>query len=162
MIIPHPIFHLDAWLAVGLQRQLTSTSSPSRVRLWLDVVKQLHSGRAPGDRICPKFLGVLELSWLTHLSNITWRSTRLPLDWHAGVVVPIFEKMGPGDVLQLQGESQSSASMGKVYPKVLERRVHSLVKPWIQEEQCSFLPGCGTLDQLSILPRLLEGAWEFG
>ncbi|KAK3510880.1 hypothetical protein QTP70_022839, partial [Hemibagrus guttatus] len=45
----------------------------------------------------------------------------------------------------------------KVYSRVLERRVRPLVEPWIQEEQCSFRPSRGTLDQLYILHRVLEG-----
>ncbi|KAK3543834.1 hypothetical protein QTP70_030081 [Hemibagrus guttatus] len=50
---------------------------------------------------------------------------------------------------------------GKVYSRVLERRVRPLVKPQIQEEQCGFRPSRGTLDQLYTLHRLLEGSWEF-
>ncbi|KAK3543704.1 hypothetical protein QTP70_027204 [Hemibagrus guttatus] len=50
---------------------------------------------------------------------------------------------------------------GKVYSRVLERRVRLLVKPQIQEEQCGFRPSRGTLDQLYILHRVLEGSWEF-
>ncbi|KAK3516227.1 hypothetical protein QTP70_006372 [Hemibagrus guttatus] len=50
---------------------------------------------------------------------------------------------------------------GKVYSRVLERRVRPLVEPRIQEEQCGFHPGRGTLDQLYTLHRLLEGSWEF-
>ncbi|KAK3518458.1 hypothetical protein QTP70_000645 [Hemibagrus guttatus] len=50
---------------------------------------------------------------------------------------------------------------GKVYSRVLERRVQPLVEPRIQEEQCSFRPGRGTLDQLYTLHRVLEGSWEF-
>uniref|UniRef100_A0A669BS49 Reverse transcriptase domain-containing protein n=1 Tax=Oreochromis niloticus TaxID=8128 RepID=A0A669BS49_ORENI len=49
---------------------------------------------------------------------------------------------------------------GKVYARVLERRVHPLVEPRIQEEQCGFRPGHGTQDQLFILSGLLESAWE--
>ncbi|KAI3371695.1 hypothetical protein L3Q82_024259 [Scortum barcoo] len=33
--------------------------------------------------------------------------------------------------------------------------------PRIQEEQCGFRPGRGTLDQLYTLHRVLEGLWEF-
>ena len=39
---------------------------------------------------------------------------------------------------------------------MLERRVRRIVEPRIQEEQCGFRPGRGTVDQ-----PLLEGAWEF-
>ncbi|KAK3566414.1 hypothetical protein QTP86_032266 [Hemibagrus guttatus] len=57
--------------------------------------------------------------------------------------------------------SHSSASQGKSYSRVLERRVRPLVEPRIQEEQCGFRPCCGTLDQLYTLHRVLEGSWEF-
>ena len=50
---------------------------------------------------------------------------------------------------------------GKVYYRVLERRVRLLVEPRIQEEQCGFRPGHGILDQLYTLASVLEGAWEF-
>uniref|UniRef100_A0A3B3QX38 Reverse transcriptase domain-containing protein n=1 Tax=Paramormyrops kingsleyae TaxID=1676925 RepID=A0A3B3QX38_9TELE len=50
---------------------------------------------------------------------------------------------------------------GKVYSGVLERRVSQIVEPRIQEEQCGFHPGCGTVDQLYTLGKVLEGAWEF-
>ncbi|GAA6099877.1 uncharacterized protein LOC114443009 [Tachysurus ichikawai] len=50
---------------------------------------------------------------------------------------------------------------GKVYARVLERRIRPIVEPRIQEEQCGFRPGRGTLDHLYTLTRLLEGSWEF-
>ena len=50
---------------------------------------------------------------------------------------------------------------GEVYSGVLERRVRRIVEPRIQEEQCGFRPGRGTVDQLYTLCRILEGAWEF-
>ena len=50
---------------------------------------------------------------------------------------------------------------GKVYARVLERRIRPIVEPRIQEEQCGFRPGRGTLDQLYTLHRVLEGSWEF-
>ena len=50
---------------------------------------------------------------------------------------------------------------GKVFSGVLERRVRRVVEPRIQEEQCGFRPGRGTVDQLYTLCRILEGAWEF-
>ena len=36
-----------------------------------------------------------------------------------------------------------------------------MVEPRIEEEQCGFRPGRGTVDQLFTLARVLEGAWEF-
>ncbi|KAI3377435.1 hypothetical protein L3Q82_008413 [Scortum barcoo] len=80
-------------------------------------------------------LDVVGLSWLTRLCNIAWR-------------------------LGTEG-SHFSASPGKVYARVLERRIRPIVDPRIQEEQCGFRPGRGTVDQLYTLRRVLEGLWEF-
>ena len=49
---------------------------------------------------------------------------------------------------------------GKVYSRVLDRRVQLHVEPRIKEGPCGFYPGCGTLDQLYTLARVLEGGWE--
>ncbi|TWW77394.1 hypothetical protein D4764_12G0007840 [Takifugu flavidus] len=112
-----------------------------------EVVKKLLSGKAPGvDEICLEFLKALDvvgLSWLTRLCNIAWTSGAVLLDWQTGAVVPLFKK----------GDRRVSG--------VLERRVRRLVEPRIQEEQCGFRPGRGTLDQLHTLSRVFEGAWEF-
>ncbi|KAK3542727.1 hypothetical protein QTP70_000092 [Hemibagrus guttatus] len=129
-----------------------------------EVVQQLLGGKAPGvDEIRPKYLKSLDvvgLSWLTRLCNIAWRSGTVPLDWATGVVVPLFKKVDRRVCSNYRGITLLSLP-GKVYSIVLERRVRLLVEPRIQEEQCGFRPGRGTLDQLYTLHRVLEGLWEF-
>ena len=77
-----------------------------------------------------------------------------------GVVVPLFKK-GDQRVCANYRCITLHSLPGKVYSKVLERRVHSIVEPQIEEEQCGFRPGHGTTDQLFTLTRILEGAWEY-
>ncbi|KAK3528654.1 hypothetical protein QTP70_007199 [Hemibagrus guttatus] len=129
-----------------------------------EVFQQLLGGKAPGvDEICPEYLKPLDvvgLSWLTRLCNIAWQSGTVPLDWATGVLVPLFKKGDWRVCSNYRGITLLSLP-GKVYSRVLERRFRLLVKPWIQEEQCNFRPGCGTLDQLYTLHRVLEGSWEF-
>ncbi|KAK3529892.1 hypothetical protein QTP86_007210 [Hemibagrus guttatus] len=129
-----------------------------------EVVQQLLGGKAPGvDEIRPEYLKSLDvvgLSWLTRLCNIVWRSGTVPLDWATGVVVPLFKKGDWRVCSNYRGITLLSLP-GKVYSRVLERRVRPLVEPRIQEEQCSFRPSRGTLDQLYTLHRVLEGSWEF-
>ncbi|KAK3529470.1 hypothetical protein QTP70_031162 [Hemibagrus guttatus] len=129
-----------------------------------EVVQQLLGGKAPGvDEICPEYLKSLDvvgLSWLTCLCNIAWQSGTVPLDWATGVVVPLFKKGDRRVCSNYRGITLLSLP-GKVYSRVLERRVRPLVKPRIQEEQCGFRPSRGTLDQLYTLHRVLEGSWEF-
>uniref|UniRef100_A0A673CDI6 Reverse transcriptase domain-containing protein n=1 Tax=Sphaeramia orbicularis TaxID=375764 RepID=A0A673CDI6_9TELE len=129
-----------------------------------EVVGKLLGGRAPGvDEIRPEYLKSLDvqgLSWLTRLCNIAWRSGTVPLDWQTGVVVPLFKKGDRRMCSNYRGITLLSLP-GKVYSRVLERRIRPIVEPRIQEEQCGFRPGRGTLDQLYTLHRVLEGSWEF-
>ncbi|KAK3561342.1 hypothetical protein QTP86_030646 [Hemibagrus guttatus] len=89
-----------------------------------------------------------------------WRSGTVPLDWATGVVIPLFKKGDRRVCSNYRGITLLSLP-GKVYSRVLERRVRPLVEPRIQEEQCGFRPSRGTLDQLYTLHRVLEGLWEF-
>uniref|UniRef100_A0A8C6L319 Reverse transcriptase domain-containing protein n=1 Tax=Nothobranchius furzeri TaxID=105023 RepID=A0A8C6L319_NOTFU len=129
-----------------------------------EVVKQLHSGGAPGaDEVRPGYLKAMDvvgLSWLTRLCNIAWSSGAVPVEWQTGVVVPIFKKGDLRVCSNYRGITLLSLP-GKVYSKVLERRVRSIVESQIEEEQCGFRPGRGTVDQLYTLARVMEGAWEF-
>ncbi|KAK3544536.1 hypothetical protein QTP86_015589 [Hemibagrus guttatus] len=129
-----------------------------------EVVQQLLGGKAPGvDEIRPEYLKSLDvvgLSWLTHLCSIAWQSGTVPLDWVTGVVVPLFKKGDRRVCSNYRGITLLSLP-GKVYSRVLERRVGLLAEPRIQEEQCGFRPGRGTLDQLYTLHRVLKSLWEF-
>ena len=129
-----------------------------------NVIKKLLAGRAPGvDEIRLELLNAVDvagLSWLTRLCNIAWSSGAVPLDWQAGVVVPPFKK-GDWRVCSNYRGITLLRLPGKVYLGVLGRRVRQIVKLRIQEEQCGFRPGRGTVNQLYTLTRVLEGAWEF-
>ncbi|KAK0137883.1 putative RNA-directed DNA polymerase from transposon X-element [Merluccius polli] len=130
----------------------TAESSPTTI-LFSKLI-----ARAPGvDEVRLEFLKALDvvgLSRFTRLCSITWASGAVPLDWQTGVVVPLFKKGDGGGITLL-------SLPGKIYSGVLERRVRQIVEPRIQEEQCGFRPGRGTVDQLYTLCRILEGAWEF-
>ncbi|XP_054643965.1 uncharacterized protein LOC129188028 [Dunckerocampus dactyliophorus] len=108
------------------------------------VVKMLPSGKAPGvDEFRPEFLKALDvagLSWLTRLFNIVWKSGTVPLDWQTGVVVPLFKK-GDRRVCSNYRGIKLLSPPGKVYSRVLERRVRLLIEPRLQEVQCGFRPG---------------------
>ncbi len=129
-----------------------------------EVVKKLLGGKAPGvDEIRPEYLRSLDvvgLSWLTRLCNIAGWSGTVPLGWQIGVVVPLFKKGDRRVCSNYRGITLLSLP-GKVHARVLERSIRLIVEPRIQEEQCGFRPGRGTLDQLYTLSRVLEGSWEF-
>ncbi|KAJ8012365.1 hypothetical protein DPEC_G00041950 [Dallia pectoralis] len=150
----------------SIEAELEADGGSSSVSLGevAEVVKQLHSDKAPGtDEIRPEMLKALGgegLSWLTRLFNIAWKSGTVPEEWQTGVVVPLFKKGDQRVCANYRGITLLSLP-GKVYSKVLERRVRPIVEPPIEEEQCGFRPGRGTTDQLFTLARILEGAWEY-
>ena len=91
-----------------------------------------------------------------------WKSGAVPKEWQTGAV-PLF-KTGDQRVCANYANYTGITLLslpGKVYSKVLERRVRPIVEPQIEEEQCRFLPGRGTTDQLFTLAKILEGAWEY-
>lgn len=51
--------------------------------------------------------------------------------------------------------------VGKLYERILERRLRSIAEDKISEVQCGFRPGRGTVDQISALRLFLEKSWEF-
>jgi len=115
------------------------------------------------DEVRPEFLKALDvvgLSWLTRLCNIAWTSGTVPLDWEIGVVVPLFQKVDQRVCANYRGITLLSLP-GNVYSGVLERRIRWIVKSRIQEVECGFCPGHGTVDRLYTLTRVLQGAWKF-
>ena len=138
------------WWKEHFEELLNPTNTPSMVEVELEadggpssislvevteVVKQLHSGKAPGvDEIRPemlKALGVEGLSWMTRLFNIAWKSVTVPREWQTGVVVPLFKKGDQRVCANYRGITLLSLP-GKVYSKVLERRVRPIVEPRIE------------------------------
>ncbi|KAK3506799.1 hypothetical protein QTP70_028368, partial [Hemibagrus guttatus] len=96
-----------------------------------EVVQQLLGGKAPGvDEIRPKYLKSLDvvgLSWMTRLCNIAWWSGTVPLDWATGVVIPLFKKGDRRVCSNYRGITLLSLP-GKVYSRVLERRVRPVLE----------------------------------
>ncbi|KAI3353034.1 hypothetical protein L3Q82_019606 [Scortum barcoo] len=95
-----------------------------------EVVRKLLGGKAPGvDEIRPEYLKSLDvvgLSWLTRLCNIAWRLGTVPLEWQTGVVVPLFKKGDRRVCSNYRGITLLSLP-GKVYARVLERRIRPIV-----------------------------------
>ncbi|KAI3358578.1 hypothetical protein L3Q82_014714 [Scortum barcoo] len=73
----------------------------------------------------------------------------------------LFLTRGTGDCVPTTGGSHLLSLPGKVYARVLERRIPDS-HPGFRRNNAVFVPGRGTLDQLYTLHRrVLEGLWEF-
>ena len=72
------------------------------------------------------------LSRAPNYSGPVLQSGTVPLDWQTGVVVPLFKKGDQRVCSNYRGITLLSLP-GKVYSRVLERRIRPIVEPWIQE-----------------------------
>ena len=75
-------------------------------------------------------------------------------EWNQSTICSIFKNKGdPLECKNYRGISLMSHA-GKLYERILERRLRSKVEEKLSENQCGFRPGRGTVDQIAAL-RLL-------
>ncbi|KAI3364671.1 hypothetical protein L3Q82_011446 [Scortum barcoo] len=122
-------------------------------------------GKAPGvDEIRPEYLKSLDvvgLSWLTRLCNIAWRLGTVPLEWQTGVVVPLFKKGDRRVCSNYRGITLLSLP-GKVYARVLERRIRPIVETLgFRRNNAVFVPVVEHWTSSILSAGVLEGLWEF-
>ncbi|KAI3352919.1 hypothetical protein L3Q82_019499 [Scortum barcoo] len=164
---------------VGLQKQLTATGRPNGTRLGRSLRQKLGCEEEFGEAMEKDFRSAPRLFWQTV------RRLRRRRDGNFAHTV----YSGGGELLISTGQivgrwkeyfedllnptdthSQRKQSLGAQRWVLLSRywrgESNLIVEPQIQEEQCGFRPGRGTVDQLYTLGRILEGflgaAWWWG
>ncbi|CAF3219623.1 unnamed protein product [Rotaria sp. Silwood2] len=117
-------------------------------------IKSLKAGKAAGvDEMRPETLKSLtsgDIRWLTRICQVVWKTGKAPADWQTGIVVPIFKKGDQKECSSYRGITLLSLP-GKLFARVIERRCREVVEPQIQEIQCGFRSGRGTMDQIFTL-----------
>ncbi|KAI3358019.1 hypothetical protein L3Q82_003043 [Scortum barcoo] len=132
-----------------------------RRRFWQTVRQRLRRGKQYSANTVYSAGGEL----LTSTEDIVGRWKKYFEDLLNPTDLPSNEEAEDGDSevdSSITPKPKSLSLPGKVYARVLERRIRPIVDPRIQEEQCGFRPGRGTVDQLyTLLAGCLEGLWEF-
>ena len=91
---------------------------------------------------------------LTHICNELLKGGSMPLDWRDSVLVPLYKDKG--DVRECgsyRGVKLLEHGM-KVLERVLERRLRKKIV--VDEMQCGFMPGRGTIDAIFMVRQLQE------
>ena len=122
-------------------------------------VKQLKSGRAPGvDMITAELLKLGEeavVQWLTKLAGSIWHSESVPDDWVKQLTIPLHKKGAHDQCDNFRGIALLSVP-GKVFCRVIQRRLAESGDQLLRENQCGFRKGRGCVDQVFALRVLAE------
>ena len=123
-------------------------------------VNELKNGKAPGlDGCvgeCLKAGGASIVEWLVRLLNVCFVTSVVPLDWMSACIVPLYK--GKGDrheCANYRGISLLSV-VGKVYGKILIKRVRDGTDAVICDVQGGFRRGRGCVDQVFVVRQICE------
>jgi len=129
-------------------------------------IRDSPKNKAPGlDGITTdtvKAMGNVGAKWLQRIFNIAWENMKVPEDWQKAIVVPIWKKKGnKRDCGTYRGISLLSHA-GKMYAKILEKRLRPSVEPQLSHCQFGFRKNKGCTDAIFTLRQLCETAIEYG
>lgn len=122
-------------------------------------IRTLKKRKAPGiDGIMAELLqagGEHTVTALHCLFQKVHEKEQIPEDWGKAIITPIYKKGDKSDCKNYRGISLLSVP-GKVFTKVLQRRMKCYVEEAVAEEQAGFRPGRGTVDQLFTIRQIAE------
>lgn len=122
-------------------------------------IKKLKRGKSAGhDRISPEMiinLGKYGKELLLKIFNEAWEKAIVPDDWKIGVLIPIHKKGDTRDCTNYRGITLLS-TISKVYEKILEEKLRTLVEDQLDEAQSGFRKGHSVQDHVFTIKQLIE------
>ena len=123
-------------------------------------MNEMKSGKAPwldGFPVeCLKKGGMAVLEWLVRLLNLSFDMGIVPMDWLGACILPLHK--GKGDKCECSNSRGISllSVVGKLFGRVLIKRVWAGIECAIGEEQCGFWQGRGCMDQVFAVRHVCE------
>ena len=120
----------------------------------------MKSGKAPmlnGFLVeCLKKGGMAVLEWLVRLLNFSFDIGVVPMDWRGACIVPLYK--GKGDKCECSNSRGISllSVVGKLFGRVLIKRVRAGTECALGEEQCMFRQGRGCMDPVFAVRQVCE------
>ena len=127
-------------------------------------MKAMKDRKASGDEgIQVELLkagGIELVRALLDLFNRAFELEEIREDWQRGVVCPIKKKV-EGTVCGNHRGMTLLSHTGKVYSRIIERRIRECVKHTLEECQHGFRPGKSTTELLFTMKMMMEKRWEW-
>ena len=125
----------------------------------------MKKGKSPGEDGLPVEIlrsgGECVMQRLLMVINAAFISESAPLGWQRGVICPLFKK-GEKTVCDNHRGITLLSHAGKIYTRILERRLRARVECVLDDAQYGFIPGRGTTDAIFVVKMILEKSWEWG
>lgn len=122
--------------------------------------KEMKVGKAPGlDGCvveCVKKGGMVMGEWLVRLLNVCFSAGEVPSEWCDACIVPLYKGKGDKSVCGNSRGISLLSVVGKLYGRILIKRIRSATDEAIGEEQCGFRNGRGCVDQMFLVRQLCE------
>ena len=132
---------------------------------WKDVkvvLSKMKRGTASGPSEVTaeliKVLGIEGEEWMWELLNSVWENGKIPEEWRKSILIPIYKQKG--DILQCgnsRGIKLTEHAM-KVLDRVIDDRLRRMID--IDDMQCGFMKGKGTVDAIFTMRQLQEKTIE--
>ena len=96
------------------------------------------------------------LEWLVRLLNVSFHMGVVPMDWSGACIVPLYK--GKGDKCECSNSRGISlrSVVGKLFGRVLIKRIRAGTECAIGEEQCGFRQGRGCTDEVFAVRQVCE------
>ena len=95
------------------------------------------------------------IEWIFEVLTEVWRERKVPNDWKKSVLVPLHKKKDWTVCDNYCGISLLSVP-GKVFCFLILDPLEHIIDPQLQETQCGFRRGRGTIDQIWVTRQLVE------
>lgn len=145
-------------------REENQEQGPITVRELESAMKAMKNGKATGEDGIPveiiKSAGLVAKMQLVDLFNAVFRMEQVPEDWQRGVICPIFKKGERTECRNHRGVMLLS-HIGKLYNRIIEKRLRWCVEDSLGEGQYGFRPGRSTSDLIFAMKMILEKGWEW-
>ena len=127
-------------------------------------IKKLRNRKSPGsDGITAetiKAMGEIGIDIFWVLCNKIWREGKWPSEWCESIFVPIYKKGSPVECTNYRTVALIPHA-SKILLHIIHKRLEHYLLPEMAEEQCGFIPGKGTREQILNVRQLIEKAREF-
>lgn len=130
-----------------------------------EAIKIIKKGKSAGDDGVTsemiKCLGEKGVQLLADVCKKAWTEKRVPCDWQVGVIVPIYKKGDRMNCQNYRGITLLSIA-GKVYERIIEKRLRKYVESDIADSQSGFRKGHSIQDHIFTLKQMINKTLQKG